>query len=83
MELQKIWCLFSVDNNYDQPPNNLVAWWSAKPSLDQFCADLKWKFPTTEDADTVAIVKIWAGEKKRLSGTDYRLAQIPEGTLLT
>jgi hypothetical protein len=32
--LGKIWCLFSVENHYDQPANNLVAAWADNPSID-------------------------------------------------
>ena len=30
-----IWVLTSVAPAYDQPPNNLEAWWSDKPSAEQ------------------------------------------------
>lgn len=31
--MNKIYCLFSVANLYDQPPHNLVAWWSNQPTV--------------------------------------------------
>lgn len=31
--MNAIWCLFSVDNNYDQPDHNLVTWWSTLPGV--------------------------------------------------
>lgn len=31
--MNAIWCLFSVDNNYDQPDHNLVTWWSKLPDV--------------------------------------------------
>lgn len=27
----QIWALFSIDNNYDQPENNLVGFWEKRP----------------------------------------------------
>ena len=74
-----IWCLFSEDYNYDQPPNNLEAWWKEKPSLEfllsYFNVDLK-------DSDAVVkIVKIWdsVGVPQKINLTDYRLQRIKEG----
>lgn len=29
----KIWCLFSIANDYDQPYSNLEAWWVKKPDF--------------------------------------------------
>lgn len=29
-----IWCLFSIDNQYDQPRNNLIAWFSVRPIIE-------------------------------------------------
>ena len=29
------WALFSIENNYDQPDNNLVAIWKSKPTIAQ------------------------------------------------
>ena len=35
MAKKTIWVLTSVAAIYDQPPNNLEAWWSEKPTLLQ------------------------------------------------
>ena len=31
--MKKVWILFSVANEYNQPENDLVAWWSEKPKI--------------------------------------------------
>lgn len=36
-----IWCLFSVDNQYDQPDNCLQFFWFEKPEGDVLYAALK------------------------------------------
>lgn len=32
--MKTIWCLFHIDNNYDQPDNNLIAWFDTFPTRD-------------------------------------------------
>ena len=75
----KIWCLFSIDNNYDQPRNNLVAWWNEKPGLSSLCEALGATMKT--DEDIVNIVRLSEGEERKMHETWYRLEQIPEGKL--
>ena len=76
------WFLFSVDNNYDQPPNNLVAWWKERPSLEIVAKALNRKFPCDTDEETLAIVNIWSGKTADLDqGTTYRLGEQVEGVI--
>jgi hypothetical protein len=79
----KIWCLFSVDNNYDQPNNNLVAWWQKKPTLECLFDTLEIKMGANDD-HTVAVVKVWTGEFEQVGygGTSYRLEEVNEGAKL-
>lgn len=82
-EPRKIWCLFSVDNNYGQPNNNLVAWWQDKPSLDVFSNVLAGKpLNALDEANIVGIVTIWAGSGDTFPNgfdTSYRLEDVAEG----
>lgn len=78
-----IWCLFSVDNNHDQPDNNLVAWWHEKPSLENFFKALGVTMGQ-RDNETVAVVQIWTGQRQVVSETfktEYRLEELEEGQL--
>lgn len=77
-----IWGLFSVAQEYDQPPNNLVAWWSEKPNLETLFKTLNIQLGEN-DKSTVAVVKIWSGEEEEIdwSHTSYRLELIAEGKL--
>ena len=69
--------LFSVENEYDQPMNNLVCLWKEKPSLETLCKDIDWKFPADSDKDTLAIVTLWQGKKEvRIDNVDYRLETV-------
>lgn len=75
----KIWVLLSVDNNYDQPDNNLVAWWECKPSILELgnVMEIKVDFRKGD----VILGKIHKGEEVRFENTDYRLREIIEGKL--
>jgi hypothetical protein len=79
----KIWCLFSVDNNYDQPNNNLVAWWSEKPSLEILGSALGVKLGE-KDSEAVFLVNVWTGKNERHPDyeTNYRLEDVAEGRIL-
>jgi len=80
MKGDKIFCLFSVDNNYDQPSNNLVAWWHEKPSLEILAAALGLKFPCERDEDIIKVVNIWSmKDEGTFIGTSYRLEEITPG----
>lgn len=79
----KIWALFSVDNLYDQPPNNLVAWWGTKPSLNVLSIAITGKpIENLPDETIVEVVRVYGGEEKCLSlmnNAVYRLEEITEG----
>ena len=72
----KIWVLFSVANEYDQPDNNLIAWWYHKPTTSQLAEMLK----VTFDAAELALIAILGGETVRIGRYfDYSLREITEG----
>lgn len=82
MKGDKIYALFSIDNQYDQPDNNLVAWWHEKPSLETLANALGGKFPSNSDEMTLKIVKVWGMEvQQRIGDTDYRLEHITPGKM--
>ena len=50
--------LFSIENQYDQPENNLVALFKEKPSIELLAKALEKSFPCDKDSETLAIVNI-------------------------
>lgn len=84
----KIWCLFAVDNDYNQPENNLVAWWSDKPRpeiLQQHCAKYLGWSPDEKQLRRIG-VRLRRGEVVSVrrgapsyAGADFRLRQVEEG----
>lgn len=79
----KIFCLFSVDNNFDQPSHNLVCFWTKRPSMVQLAQMLGIQaWPNERDEDTLNVVKVWQGNEVRIGNTDFRLEEIDEGKKL-
>lgn len=79
-----IWCLFSIDNNDDQPENNLVRFWFNRPSIETLASFMGYPTDKANDEDIVKIVLLWQGTPQRFTpyGTDYRLQYVEEGTSL-
>jgi hypothetical protein len=69
--MKKIWCLFSIANNYDQPDNNLIAWWSEKPSAEILSILL--------ECSKSLVTHLLDGSHERLGETIYRLQEVEEG----
>jgi hypothetical protein len=83
--MTKIFCLFSVQNEYDQPDHNLVCWWSEKPSFDALAKAIGLGgFPCAEDCLTLFVVNLWQGRggQIRAGGTSYSLEEIEEGKVI-
>jgi hypothetical protein len=66
-----IWCLFSIENEYNQPMNNLVAWWQRKPSARRLAEML--------DCRLELAIELWNGERVVLNSVQYRLEEVGEG----
>lgn len=77
-----IWILTSFSNAlYDQPENNLIAWWREKPTLDQVCDAMGMGvFPPEGDECALAVVNVWSGGA-RVADDTYNLREIKEGPL--
>lgn len=73
----KIWALFSIANEYYQPPANLEAWWENKPTLFQLAKALNIEVDIKKGSSTIS--NILAGNVVRHWDTIYRLEHIEEG----
>lgn len=78
---RKAWFLFSVENNYDQPPNNMVCWWSEKPKLEEVAKAIGQAFPNGSDEGILAVVRVWSGDVVRHMGSNYRLREVSEACM--
>lgn len=72
--MDSIWCLFSIENNYDQPDNNLVMWWATKPSLDTVI------FIPGRQFDSQDARRLLNGEQVRHGNYDYRIREVFQKT---
>ena len=80
----KLWILREDHNDYDQPPNNLCAIWTKKPTIENILEALG--FPTDltklEEESLIKSVSVLKGDKDiRIGNADYRLQQVEEGIL--
>ena len=74
-----IWCLFRIENEYNQPPNCLIANKKKKPTLEQLSKILKIDFKSSREEDIVACCKIWSDEiSHEIGGDSYWLEKMEE-----
>ena len=79
-----IWCLLSVEVEYDHPDNNLVRYWTTKPTLEVLAKFMACPLASAKDEDIVKLVSLWKGEPEQFfySSTTYRLQEVFEGESL-
>jgi len=86
MSKTEIWCLFSIENNYDQPDNNLECWWQIKPSIDTLSKAINGRplGELTNDETILNTCKIFSGSQVQITSgeTAYRLEKVEEGKIL-
>ena len=71
--------MFSVENQYNQPNNNLEGWFNQKPTIEML---LKHFNVQMDDSERIAkIAQLWAGQEVRLSNADYRIEEVGQGFL--
>ncbi|HFI0332285.1 TPA: hypothetical protein ACGOVE_000860 [Streptococcus suis] len=74
----KVWALFSVENKYDQPDNNLETLFLNKPSLDQLSKAIYGR-PLGElsgDDCILWIVGLYKNNEVDILGTEYRIEEV-------
>ncbi len=74
----KVWALFSIENQYYQPDNNLEKLFVQKPTLEVL---MKQIIGTTDlndmrEMDIIALVEILKGNEGRIDGYDYRIEEV-------
>jgi hypothetical protein len=90
--MKTIYCLFSINNGYDQPHNNLIMWWPEKPHFEAFCEAFSVKIEDDLNILTLldkygdalmALKDIYNGKESCVFGnTSYRLEEVAEATQL-
>ena len=77
---EKIWVLFSIANEYDQPNANLKAWWCNKPTFKQLSAAAD-RFVDDKEGDG-PVGEVMNGKEVRIKGLDYRLVGVPPNAVI-
>jgi len=76
-----IWTLFSIANEYDQPDNNLEAWWSKKPTFIELAEVIGITVDVKKGNRELG--ELLKGKEVRIEWADYRLEEITEGKYST
>lgn len=71
----EIYCLFSIQNLWDQPEHNLVAFWSTMPTATQLASII--------GDNGLGIAQLRINGFTDLGQTEYRLKRITEGIDVT
>jgi hypothetical protein len=77
-----IYCLFSVYNDYNQPANNLVAWFPIKPKLEVIAKTLDIDLSIASDEQVITVANLFQGKEVYYNSTNYRIQEVVEGSVL-
>lgn len=84
VKLGEIWCLFSIANDYDQPNDNLVMWWTNEPTFEQLARAVGIKY--SKEKGNKYLAQILKGHELQLSEygdyTTYRLRKVKENSYI-
>lgn len=74
----KVYAIFSIDNNYDQPENNLEILFQNKPNFESLRTFFFEQLSIDElrDSDIMFLVDLMRGKSVRLYDTDYRIEEV-------
>ena len=77
--MKSIWCLFSIVNDYNQPPTNLVAAWCSKPTFKDIKNIFKkleiMYIPESPDNFNPEYGKLSRGDIVQYYDTEYRIEE--------
>ena len=73
-----VWALFRIENNYDQPDNDLQKLYKNKPTFEQVLSHF---FPEAilsdiQEDHLIAAVMLLKGERVKLFGDEYRIEEV-------
>ncbi len=75
--MKHIWCVFSVHNEYNQPGDNLEAWWQSKPSFEVLLNVIGGSYEN--EASVIAVANMLQELEVRYNDYDWRLELVKEG----
>lgn len=79
--IMKVWALFSIENEYDQPDNNLEGLFHHKPTFEELAKFVTGKTLTElSESGLIKVVEILKGEATVWGSFQYRLREIEVGS---
>jgi len=74
----KVWAIFSIANNYDQPDNNLEKLYRNKPTFEQLLIFLHGETPIAEleEYQLIDLVNMLQGKETEFKSDSYRLEEV-------
>ena len=74
----KVYAIFSIANNYEQPENNLEMLFQNKPNFENLKTFFFGLLSIDElrDSDIMFLVDLMRGKSVRLDDTDYRIEEV-------
>lgn len=74
----KVWAIFSIENDYNQPDNNLVVLYKNKPNFEQLFKRFsrQRELGELEEYEIVGIVGMLSGNTYDFCGAEYRLEEV-------
>lgn len=73
----KIWCMFSQKNDYDQPDRELVGWWREKPNFETVLKAMNGRMD--QEQSILAAANVVQGGVGEWWNVFYRLEEVSEG----
>ena len=74
----KVWAIFSIADNYDQPDNNLEKLYRNKPTFEQILFFLHGETPLEdlEEYQLIDIVNMLQGKETEFKSESFRLEEV-------
>ena len=74
----KVYAIFSIAYNYDQPENNLEILFQNKPNFENLKTFFFYQLSIDElrNSDIMFLVDLMRGKSVRLDDTDYRIEEV-------
>lgn len=77
----KVWALFSIENQYYQPDNNLEGLFQQKPTFEELAKFITGQTLTElNETNLIKMVEILKGQSLRYGDYEYRLREIKVGS---
>lgn len=75
--MKRIWVLFSIIDDYNQPDANMVAWWENKPTFEMVATAMG--IGVNTEVGNSKVRRVLRGKEVGYKYANYRLRYVGEG----